>query len=420
MGDIDSLRASWPEDVSQLPADVQQQYAAWLAESDATRMEALRKLGDACTRPDGPYQKTHKARDLVLLRSPFPRRARNKGPPLTQAQVAAIGSPVPEPVPMPEPAPVPAQASVDQQLAELKRQMEEQSALIARQQGVIKHLFDAQSAESSTGREISSSYPIAPEVLDFLGKNDDGECSWLRVMPLARKDRNLLMHEHSGKYDTFPPELDLIESTRTRKDVQSTKITLQQFAQENVSKFMMRNEQTIRMCGTTYSRVLEMRKKVEDQIAEDQVDQDQTLIPAEDIVSFLKVVEGASSTSLQLAVDTQTHMRLAVSSKVERAMGVAHLRQDPFKKKKEDFISPDTYKLIEEAAKRKQNLTWAQSALKKGVAVGSQLGTGLSHGGPPRKTSGAGKKKKNPFSNYKGKGGGNTKKAEKGDRTQRD
>ena len=414
MGDIDSLRANWPADVSQLPADVQQHYAAWLAESDATRMDALRRLRDTCPRPDGPYQRTHKARDLVLLRSPFSRRARSNNQPLTPAQIAAIGSPAPGPTPAS--APTPAPASVVQQLADLKKQMEEQSALIERQQGVIKHLFDAQSAESSTGRDISSSYPIIPEVLDFLGKDEDGKCSWLRVLPLARKDRNLLMHEHSGKYEEFPPELDLIESTRTRKDVQNTKLTLQQFAQENVSKFMIRNEQTVRMCGTTYSRVFEMRRKVEEQITEDRENEDQTLIPAEDIVSFLKVVEGSSSTSLQLAVDTQTHMRLAVSSKVEKAMGVAHLRQDPFKRKKEDFISPDTYKLIEEAAKRKQNLTWAQSALKKGVAVGSNLGTGLSHGGPPRKTPGAGKKK-NPFSNYKGKGGGNAKKDEKSSRS---
>ena len=79
-------------------------------------------------------------------------------------------------------------------------------------------------------------------------------------------------------------------------------------------------------------------------------DPDQGMVPSSDVLEFLKVVDGVSSTALQLAVDTQTTLRLAISSKIEKAMGVAHLRQDPLEKKKKGFIAPDTCRLIEEAA----------------------------------------------------------------------
>ena len=87
-------------------------------------------------------------------------------------------------------------------------------------------------------------------------------------------------------------------------------------------------------------------------------------------------------------------MRLNVASRVDVAMGISHLRVDPLKKKKDDFISADTYKLVEAEAKQKQNLTWA----KQGHFDGSRAGQRFS-GKPFSKSSGNGGK-----SNY-GKGG---------------
>ena len=215
-----------------------------------------------------------------------------------------------------------------------------------------------------------------------------------------------MVREHGGKFSDFPPDLDLIESTRNRRDVQKVHIPLQKFAQDEVSKFMMRNGHTIKMGATLHSRILEVRKAMESSLEEDP---DQNMVPSADVLAFLTVMEGVSSTTLQLAVDTQTHLRLSVSSKIEKAMGVAHLRQDPLKKRKEDFIAPDTYRLIEEAAVKKQNLQWAQEGLKKGVAVGSKHGaaprSGLSHGRPSSKSSGGGKKN-STFERYAKSGGG--------------
>ena len=78
-------------------------------------------------------------------------------------------------------------------------------------------------------------------------------------------------------------------------------------------------------------------------------------------------------------------MHLNVSNhRVDVAMGIDHLRIDPLKKVQDDFISLDTYKLIEEAAKTKQNLTWA----KKGVFPGPQVGS--FSGKPPQRPTGGG------------------------------
>ena len=67
---------------------------------------------------------------------------------------------------------------------------------------------------------------------------------------------------------------------------------------------------------------------------------------------------------MDLAIDTQTLMRLAVSRRIETALGVAHLHQDPTKHPKEDFMSPKTLTVIEEAAKMREDLTWAMEARK--------------------------------------------------------
>ena len=350
------------------------------------------------TRPNAPYQKEHKARDLTLLRSPFPPRVGGGAPALTPEQVARIVTPQADRRQAPN-ADGDGNTDVAAQLKELRELLQLQQTKISTQEATIRQLFDAQ-ADQTEG-EVASSYEVTEEVMEFLGKGPDG-CSWMNIHPLAQKDRNRLLREHGGTFKEFPMELDLIEATKMRTDVQKVTIPLQQFAQKEVSKYMLRNSCTIKMCGTVFSRVIEMRKEVEASL---EASPDNNMVPTADVLEFLKVLDGASSAALQLAVDTQTHIRLAVSSRIEKAMGVGHLRRDPFKKEKEDFIAPDTYKLIEEAAVKKQNLQWAQDALKKDVAVGSKHGSGgLSHGRPSSKSSGGGKQNKS-FDKYKSSGG---------------
>jgi hypothetical protein len=57
-------------------------------------------------------------------------------------------------------------------------------------------------------------------------------------------------------------------------------------------------------------------------------------------------------------------MRLSVSRRIETALGVAHLHQDPTKHPKEDLMSPKTLTVIEDAAKMREDLTWAMEARK--------------------------------------------------------
>jgi hypothetical protein len=138
--------------------------------------------------------------------------------------------------------------------------------------------------------------------------------------------------------------LDMLASTKALKLVQDAKVTLPNFATQEVAKFMSRNTGTIKMCGTVLSRVREMKADltyVPPHLGEDDEDEDSLThwpqsIPTVDLLEFLTTLEFA----MDLAIDTQTLMRLSVSRRIETALGVAHLHQDPTKHPKEDFMSP--------------------------------------------------------------------------------
>ena len=103
------------------------------------------------------------------------------------------------------------------------------------------------------------------EILSHLGVTaEDGGCSWLGIKPLAPKDRNTITREFAGVFSDFPKELDLFDAIKNRKDVQNfTKMSLQSFATQEVSKFMTRNANAVRLAGTAYSRCLDLRQQVE-------------------------------------------------------------------------------------------------------------------------------------------------------------
>ena len=212
-----------------------------------------------------------------------------------------------------------------------------------------------------------------------------------------------MAREHCGTYSCYPADLDMMETTKLRPEVKKASLSLQTFASQEISRYMLRNNATIKMAGTSYSGVVEMRRKLQ-QCATGT--DDENVVPISDVVSFLEVLEGMSSSTLELAVDVQTHLRLTVSRRIEAALGVGHLRQDPLKKKKVDFVPPDTYALIADAAQKKEDLSWAQSRLDS--LKGSSF-----QGSSSQKSTGRGNKR-GPFAQYKqqkgsggrGRGGG--------------
>ncbi len=100
---------------------------------------------------------------------------------------------------------------------------------------------------------------------------------------------------------------------------------------------------------------------------------------------------------MDLAIDCQTLMRMSVSRRIESALGVAHLQQDPTKRPKEDFISLKTLTLIEDAAKIREDLTWAMEARKVATSENSLFG------GRPRKSPGG--SQRNSVAHGRGQGG---------------
>jgi hypothetical protein len=201
----------------------------------------------------------------------------------------------------------------------------------------------------------------------------------------------------------------MLASTKALKLVQDAKVTLPNFATQEVAKFMARNTGTIKMCGTVLSRIRELKSDLTANPDHSYTEEDEgstsphlpTSVPIEELLDFLSVLDAATEGAMDLAIDCQTLMRLSVSRRIESALGVSHLHQDPTKRPKEDFISPKTLTLIEDAAKMREDLTWAMEARKVATGDGSSL-----FGGRPRKTPGGGQRYPNSGGRGQGRGTG--------------
>jgi hypothetical protein len=186
------------------------------------------------------------------------------------------------------------------------------------------------------------------------------------------------------------------ESTQNCKEMQSAKkMTLPQFSTE-VSKFMDRNNTATKLVGTAWSRVLDVMNDLQTHIEEEP----DIVFRGVDLLERITHVESCLKGSFELSLDSTTHTRLNVANRVDVAMGIDHLRVDPLKKESDDFTSDDTCKLVEAAALKKQNLTWA----KQGVFPGSRMGN-FSHK-PPSKSTGGGFQQSNGRGRGRGKSSG--------------
>ena len=377
-------RQRWPKHPNGLSAPVRAVFTAWEQCQQAEQDEALDQI-DGFTRPPGRFTSKQKCRDLTLLRSPLPSSTTDV-PPLSDEDMSVFFDTVP-PGDTSTPRDNPRdrdgesdtssiRSSADERMSSMEAAMAKcldtiakQHEQLAVQAATLERLFKAQADPDEV---MTSTYEVADSILLKLGRNAAGKMSWLDIKPLPKSERRRILREHGGTFATFPPDLDMLASTKALKLVQDAKVTLPHFATQEVAKFMTRNTGTIKMCGTVLSRVREMKSDltyVPPPLGEDDEDDDSltnvpSSIPTADLLEFLTTLELAADGAMDLAIDTQTLMRLAVSRRIETALGVAHLHQDPTKHPKEDFMSPKTLTVIEEAAKMREDLTWAMEARK--------------------------------------------------------
>jgi hypothetical protein len=234
-------------------------------------------------------------------------------------------------------------------VAELER-------MLADQDERIKQLFAQQLAEPH--EDISSPYVVLDEVWHRLGKHPtEDKCSWLNIPALKRREISEIVRTQSGTYPHFPCELDVVGGMKKLPGVKDAQISLLDFAQSEVTRFMRANARTVRLDGTVFSRSREMQNDLAAFIADDPAAKE---IPLEWVVEFVdKMVDTARGTFVA-GIDTQTTLRLAVSHRLEKAMKVDHLTTtNPLKAEREDFIPPHAMKRIEDAAKRNLDLSWA-------------------------------------------------------------
>jgi hypothetical protein len=254
-------------------------------------------------------------------------------------------------------------------------------ATLARQQAAIED-----------NNDVTTDYEICATVLAEV------PVSFVSSLPLATKVLQKLLRDHAGSFPdgAWPNKLVMQVATKNSKDMQkANKHTLPEFAAE-VSSFMAWNDDASKMAGTTWSRVLDVQGDLQEQLDADP----DAWFRADDVLKQLIEVGACAESTFQFSIDASVHLRLNVAKKVDVTMGIAHLRVDPHKKESDDFVSHDTHKLVEEEARKKQNLTWA----KQGDFPGSKAGNFSRYA--PSKSSGGGSKSSGGGRGGRGNGGG--------------
>ena len=243
----------------------------------------------------------------------------------------------------------PSPPATNQRVAELER-------LLAAQEERIQQLFAQQLAEPH--EDVYSAYVVLDEVWHLLGKHaTEDKCSWLNIPALKRREISEIVRTQSGTYPQFPCELDVVGGMKKLPGVKDAQLTLLDFAQTEVVKFMRANARTVRLSGTVFSRTLEMQQDLK-AFLEDNPQASE--IPLDWVVEFVDKLVSATRGTFATSIDTQTVLRLSVSHRLEKAMKVDHLTTtNPLKAEREDFIPPIAMRRIEDAAKRNLDLSWA-------------------------------------------------------------
>ena len=404
-------RSCWPERGKEalIPEAARPVYDSWMSASADDRLEALAlALAAGLTRLPGRDTSRAQSRDLTLFGSPLP-QALNAVSPLTTAQIVSLGvvpprrsrgrsappapaeparpkrrarsgsrvTPGPDAARSASPAEsvasarssprmdgeavldVPSPGGLGRSLGSpgaTAKRVADLERLLLEQNERIQQLFAQQLAEPH--EDVSSAYKVLDEVWHQLGKLPaEDKCSWLQVTALKKKEISEIVRTQSGTYPFFPCELDVIGGMKKLPGVKDAQISLLDFAQSEVTRFMRANTRTVRLSGTVFSRALEMQHDLEDFI---DANPQASAIPLDMVVEFVDKMVDAARGTFAISIDTQTTLRLAVSHRLEKAMKVDHLTTtNPLKAEREDFIPPAAMRRIEDAAKRNLDLSWA-------------------------------------------------------------
>jgi hypothetical protein len=227
-----------------------------------------------------------------------------------------------------------------------------------------------------------------------------------------KKEISEIVWTQSGTYPSFPCELDVFGGMKKLPGVKDAQISLLDFAQTEVAKFMRANTRTVRLSGTVFSRTLEMQQDLEDFI---DANLHASEIPLEMVVEFVDKLVDAARGTFAISIDTQTTLRLAVSQRLEKAMKVDHLTTTtPLRAEREDFIPPSAMHRIEDAAKRNLDLCWALDQANGKVSFSGRRPKHSSRGGKAeyarQRNRGGGSSKAGGGKGAKGNGGGKSSK----------
>ena len=377
--EVQRVVSNFPPRAATLPQSVGRVYRAWYA-SNMTEINAaiqsLEESEEGFSTPSGSFSKTAKCRTLTA-HGVTPEG--DNEPPL-EADLRSMLPDEEDGEVDPEPAPV----SMDALMARIHRLEEEQTS----NRATIASLRRMQEDQDD---DRVGAYLIAQEVVDAVPS------SWLDLSVMSKKDRLRLLRDHGGVFPEgcWPAKLALHDSTKAHQEMKKAKtISLEQFAKET-SGFIDRVSSSTKFAGTVWSRIFEFTDDIQSQLCDDP----KLVWTGESILAEVNPIMEAAHANFLFGLDAAKHMQLAVSKKVDTALGIDHLRVDETKKRHDDFISKDTYKLVEQAAKAKQDLSWA----KKGIFPGSQLGHFSRR--PFPKSPGSGDNKSGR-SSRRGRGGG--------------
>jgi hypothetical protein len=283
LDDLALARQRWPQRHTDLPAAVQAVFTAWTKCRETEQDNALNRV-EGFFKPPGRFTAKQKCRDLTLLRSPLPPSASSVTP-LTRKDFSPFFRPValtPHEEDRRSDSASDKSSSAEDRLRSMESSLARCFETIARQNeqlvtqaATLDRLFRAQADPDEVQ---TSTYEVADSILGKLGRNTAGKMSWLDIKPLSKSERRRILREHGGTFKTFPPDLDMLASTKALKLFQDAKVTLPNFATQEVAKFMARNTGTIKMCGTVLSRIRELKTDLASPITEVEADDDDEVL----------------------------------------------------------------------------------------------------------------------------------------------
>ena len=353
--EVTNIISKWPSSSEDLPPSVRTAYEAWTALTVAELQGPIRELHD------------DPGVEFTTPRRSFPKHARCVT--LTAHGKAPTGTPVPVPDEL---------RSLLRRDVLLERRLKAMEAQLVEAKSTIAALTRHQDALDDT--DVSADYDIHEEVVQAVPN------SFLELPPLSKKERHQILRKHIGKFpeECWPKALALKDATKNSREVQKApKIALTQYATE-VGKFMLTNDMATKMAATSWSHILDLRDECDERLEEDP----DSWLRAEELHNHLTNLAENAHTTFRLGLESSVQLRLNVAKKIDAAMGISHLRVDPAKREKGDFISDDTYKLMELAAKKKQNLVWAKAGTFPSMQAGRFFGQ------PPSTVPGGGKRKR--------------------------